>query len=74
MTANGATAFATEPEAMPQLPVIVSAATPADSALVAAVWEGVVAEGVFLRPRETWQALEIEWDAARRRPTPRCRR
>ena len=41
-----------------------SAATPADSALVAAVWEGVVAEGVFLRSRATWQALEVEWGAA----------
>ena len=61
--ANGASVFATEPEAMPQLPVIATAATPADSALIAAVWEGVVAEGVFLRRRDTWQALEIEWDA-----------
>ena len=56
--ANGASVFATEPEAMPQLPVIATAATPADSALIAAVWEGVVAEGVFLRRRDTWQALE----------------
>ena len=50
----------TAAEDPPALPVTVRA-SPGDEPLLDAVWDGVVAEGTFLRPPATWLELEVEW-------------
>ena len=47
----------------PPLPVTVRASG-RDQPLLDAVWDGVVAEGTFLRPPATWLELDIEWTTA----------
>ncbi len=50
----------TAAEDPPALPVTVRA-SPGDEPLLDAVWDGVVAEGTFLRPPATWLELDVEW-------------
>jgi hypothetical protein len=54
-------------EAPPRLPVIVRSSA-GDRRLLDAVWEGVAAEGSFLRPVATWLGLEIVWTTALAQP------
>ena len=62
-TASSEAPVTTAATTLPLLPVTLRAAE-ADRAVVEAVWEGIVAEGLFLRPAETWQPFEIEWAGA----------
>jgi hypothetical protein len=54
-------------EAPPPLPVSVHASA-GDQRVLDAVWEGVRADGAFLRPAPTWLALEVEWTTAAAAP------
>ena len=49
------------------LPVTVAAATEV-LPTIAAVWDGVQAEGAFLRPLSAWQAVRVEWPGAASTP------
>jgi hypothetical protein len=47
----------------PAIPVVV-AASPGELPAVRAIFDAAVADGVLLRPVETWQPLRIEWAGA----------
>jgi hypothetical protein len=63
VTSAGGAAAATvtsSAESVSALPVAQRSAD-ADRALVDAVWTGLLREGTFLRPADTWRSIEVEW-------------
>ena len=61
--ADGGATMAMEAVDAPAIPVVL-AASPGDLPAVRAIYDAVVADGVLLRPVETWQPLRLEWAGA----------
>ena len=56
-------------DAVPVAPLPVTFAAPIEVLpTIAAIWDGVQAEGAFLRPPSAWQAVRVEWPGAASTP------